>query len=760
MDAQNQIVETSSSVKQLPKNAKNIDTFSVSVLTSNVQVRARFCSHPYKFSSANPHGKAPEPAIAESRRPRKMSFDKIKAMRNAEKFLAQGKIKAAIGEYQQVVDHDSKDFGTMNLLGDLYSKSGETKSALRYYNKVAEHYSKQGFSQKAIAVYNKINKIQPNSVQVSEKLAELYKTKGSVTEAKSHYVVLAESYQAKGRMVEALAMWKQIALLDPTNTEVYLTIADSYLKEGQTEEAVDAFADAGDRFVSRGMFVDAESAYTSGLGCLATHQRCIDGLVNLFVGQGRVDAAIEKLEGILADNKNARELLGALSDCYLEAGDREKAEKAVIKLVEQEPAHYPKFLELAKKFVDHAENAAACRMLTMASEHMIAGGQAEEFVEVVRAVLEQEPDNLDAVRLLVRFCTWQKDEDALKESLRRLADLAQVNDSVDDERFALSQLVILVPQEARFADRLLEINTQYGFEDAAPNSMFDDRFFGSRGAVDTEEANAPEADFAIVGAVIESSNGETIPIEVNGFEMGPSFVEQEDAPAVPAEPIDNSPGARRQREAESIRFYIENGYTELAEKAIEEFEAEFGQTPESLELRGLLGGAGADTTPTAAVASDPEPATQNKLFDIDEFRNELGLEEAEAADSDFDTKYHTAIASKEMGLIEQAIAEFQDAAAIVKPTDGTRRFFNCANLLGHSFMENGMPKLAMQWYQRALEIPDLNPDEKQALWYELGLVHESENEYAEAGKYFEQVYAENVDYRDVRERLKNMAIAA
>ena len=113
-----------------------------------------------------------------------------------------------------------------------------------------------------------------------------------------------------------------------------------------------------------------------------------------------------------------------------------------------------------------------------------------------------------------------------------------------------------------------------------------------------------------------------------------------------------------------------------------------------------------------------------------------------------------------MGLIEQAIAEFQDAAAIVKPTDGTRRFFNCANLLGHSFMENGMPKLAMQWYQRALEIPDLNPDEKQALWYELGLVHESENEYAEAGKYFEQVYAENVDYRDVRERLKNMAIAA
>ncbi|MEQ1762457.1 MAG: tetratricopeptide repeat protein [Pyrinomonadaceae bacterium] len=694
-----------------------------------------------------------------------MSFDKIKAMRNAEKFLAQGKIKAAIGEYQQVVDHDSKDFGTMNLLGDLYSKSGETKPALGYYNKVAEHYSKQGFSQKAIAVYNKINKIQPNSVQVSEKLAELYKTKGSVTEAKSHYVVLAENYQAKGRMVEALAMWKQIALLDPTNTEVYLTIADSYLKEGQTEEAADAFADAGDRFMSRGLIGDAEAAYVAGLEKIDVHQSCIDGLVNLLIGQGRSADAIEKLEAILAENKNAREILSALSDCYLEAGDREKAEKAVIKLVEQEPAQYPKFLAMARKFVDHSEFAGACRMLTMASEHMIAGGQAEEFVEVVRTVLEHEPDNLDGVRLLVRFCTWQKDEEALKESLRRLAELAQANESVDDERFAVSQLAILVPQEARFAERLAEINTQYGFEEsAASNSMFDDRFLNARGSVGAEEPTVSDADFAIVGAVIESSNGETIPIEVNGFEVAQAMTDpaQESVAAASVEPLDNSPEARRQREAESIRFYIDNGYTELAEKAIDEFEADFGQTPESLELRGLAGAGGVEAVPVAArVAAEPAAANGNKLFDIGEFRNELGLEEPKVEDdSDFETKYNTAIAYKEMGLMEQAISEFQDAAAIVKPNDGTRRFFNCANLLGHTFMENGMPKLAMKWYQRALEIADLNDDEKQALWYELGVVHESESEYAEAGKYFEQVYTENVDYRDVRERLKNMAIAA
>jgi tetratricopeptide (TPR) repeat protein len=693
-----------------------------------------------------------------------MAFDKIKAMRNAEKFLAQGKIKAAIGEYKQVVDNDPKDFGTMNLLGDLYSKAEDTNSALRYYDIVAEHYSKQGFNQKAIAVYNKISRLQPNSPRVSEKLAELYKGKGSVTEAKSHYVILAENYQAKGRMVEALAMWKQIAILDPANTEVYPNVAASYLKEGQIEEAVDAFADAGDRFISRGFITDSENAYLTGLEHIPSHGRCLSGYVNLQIGQGRPHAAVEKLESLVEEDKSNREALNLLADCYLEAGDKEKAEKTVIKLVEHEPASYPKFLDVAKRFIADSEFDGACRMLTMASEHMIAGGQAEELAAAVRTILDNQPGNLDATRLLVRFCTWQKDEEALKDSLRGLAELANGQGSVDDERFSLSQLVMLVPQEARYAERLREINAELGYDDDTPvtHSMFGGQFFASNGNGTDVPAGA---DFAIVGAVIESSNGQEIAVEVD-----PSAIETLDeepaASVIEAGPIDDSPEARRRREAESIRFYIDNGYTELAEKAIEEFRTEYPNAPETADLIAYLSGS---SELVAALPEEPEPAADepapesngsNKLFDLGELRNELGLEEPEAADdSDFETKYNTAIAYKEMGLLEQAIAEFQDAAALVGPNDGTRRFFNCANLLGHSFMENGMPKLAEKWYKRALEINNLNTDEKQALWYELGVISEVEGDFGEAGRYFELVYAENVDFRDVRDRLKNMAVA-
>jgi hypothetical protein len=43
-----------------------------------------------------------------------MSFDKLKAMRSAERFLTQGKITDAIKEYTSLVENDAKDFNTMN----------------------------------------------------------------------------------------------------------------------------------------------------------------------------------------------------------------------------------------------------------------------------------------------------------------------------------------------------------------------------------------------------------------------------------------------------------------------------------------------------------------------------------------------------------------------------------------------------------------------------------------------------------------------
>lgn len=198
-------------------------------------------------------------------------------MRNAERFLSQGKIRAAINEYQRVVENDPKDYSTLNILGDLYAKNSDKQQAVGCFTLVAEHYNTQGFSHKAIAVYNKISRIEPTSIAVSAKLAELYQSKGSIAEARQHYKILADHYQQKGQKLEALGIWRQIAELDPNNTEIYLKIAETYCQENQFGEAEDAFVEAGLRLVKQEKFEQAIPVFTKALEIRKDDLRALKG---------------------------------------------------------------------------------------------------------------------------------------------------------------------------------------------------------------------------------------------------------------------------------------------------------------------------------------------------------------------------------------------------------------------------------------------------------------------------------------------------
>src|SRR6185312_297399 len=75
-------------------------------------------------------------------------------------------------------------------------------------------------------------------------------------------------------------------------------------------------------------------------------------------------------------------------------------------------------------------------------------------LEIVNQVLERNPDHVAGLRMLVRIHWWQRDMDALRSSLERLAESAEASELVDEERYALTQLVRLAPDEQRYLDRL------------------------------------------------------------------------------------------------------------------------------------------------------------------------------------------------------------------------------------------------------------------------------------------------------------------
>jgi tetratricopeptide (TPR) repeat protein len=152
------------------------------------------------------------------------------------------------------------------------------------------------------------------------------------------------------------------------------------------------------------------------------------------------------------------------------------------------------------------------------------------------------------------------------------------------------------------------------------------------------------------------------------------------------------------------------------------------------------------------VASD-DGALSGPLGDLfEEFRSEMG-EMSKDDNEDLETHYNLGIAYREMGLLEEAISEFQKVAKSAEKGPAFRYTMQCCTLLGLAFMEKEQPGIAAIWYERALQTPGLDQESILALRYDLGVAQELAGDKAAAIKSFSQVYAMNIDYRDVSERI-------
>jgi tetratricopeptide (TPR) repeat protein len=157
-------------------------------------------------------------------------------------------------------------------------------------------------------------------------------------------------------------------------------------------------------------------------------------------------------------------------------------------------------------------------------------------------------------------------------------------------------------------------------------------------------------------------------------------------------------------------------------------------------------------TAKESIAARTETGPLKEVFD--EFRAELG--EMGAEDEDLETHYNLGIAFREMGLLEEAIGEFQKVAKANDRGKAFRYAMQCSTLLGLAFMEKGQPDIAAIWYERALTTPGLDSESKLALRYDLGVAQESAGDLEAALKSFSQVYAVNIDYRDVSDRIASL----
>src|SRR5713101_153354 len=156
---------------------------------------------------------------------------------------------------------------------------------------------------------------------------------------------------------------------------------------------------------------------------------------------------------------------------------------------------------------------------------------------------------------------------------------------------------------------------------------------------------------------------------------------------------------------------------------------------------------------TRMKVADEEP-TGDEERDFQEMlaRFKQGIDE-NIDEGDFQSHYDLGVAFKEMGLLDEAIAELQKA---LRAPDGKLR---SSEALGVCFIDKGAYVVAESILRRALDLPASGDQERLGVLYWLGRALEEQGKKVEARELYGRVFAVDIRFRDVRERAKALAKA-
>jgi tetratricopeptide (TPR) repeat protein len=894
-----------------------------------------------------------------------MAHNKTKLIEAAQKYLQQGKISQAIGEYQQILKLEPRDQVILMTVGDLLVRQGETFQALEFFERLAQIFINDGFTTKAIAIYKKIAKLAPEETKPLERLAELYVQQGVMSEARPLYLQMAEAHLKAGRQQQGAALLRRLLEAEPDNLRVQIRMAELCVAMGQSGEAVEAYRGAGQRLLEHGDYAEALRVAGRGLELEPNHPATLllkaralvsldkrseaiallesfpetedggasaDLLIAEYLAGGAFEPAIALAEKIFARNPKNQRAAHTVADALLEAGaseqalkllgqiraamtesDHEGLERSLDRAAEKMPDRFEPLEWLIELFGRNNDSFRMPDVLARLAQTAERAGDLERARLAYEQLLERSPEDEATRRRYVQLRARMGLEPMVEvqpfvkmapPEAAVAAPPPSADPPLDDEtqRFVMQALTDVdlfssygltqkaielleevrerAPSHAPILERLLDLNLGAGEErrtadlaaqleqlwlgrgDRARAERYTElrrRFARAADAASdaqapiraesaaSSESTKPEAPLEFSVPVVEAEaeiaatepphpEFEVRPVDtktpeetedledaaVHEVDLSEEWAalsqqiekkaEAQPEPATPAE--DKNPevpaiaaadATQKPEAAADFDFEIEapedgdeelssarllselsTGFEDVADLLVGEAQPEAHAAPVTKPVPLPVAAVPAPpAVPVAAVVATPivaapvseppvpmppastlgsEPIStpappprapvesSDHLHEVfEEFRAELG--EIDTADEDIETHYNLGVAYREMGLLEEAISEFQKVAKASDRDQAFRYALQCCTLLGLSFMEKGHPAIAAMWYQRALRIPDLDNETQLALHYDLGVSLDLAGDAAGAQKSFAEVYATNIDYRDVAERL-------
>jgi len=397
-----------------------------------------------------------------------MAVQRDKVIASAEKLVAKGKIEPAIKEYERLLDDNPNDVNTLNRIGDLWVRINNNTEAVKVFSKIADHYSKDGFFLKAIAIFKKINKLDPSKLDIYAKLADLYAKQGLAMEAKSQYQVLADYYLKHGDPANALQIYRKISELDPNSINVHVKLADLYSQNNQTADALKEYDRVGRMLLKRGMLDEAVQVFKKALKIDATNVELVESLVTALLEAKDYANATAIVETALEANRDHPRLLGIWGRVQLAKGDTQSARSALERAVASNPDE-PSIREtLADLYLKQGNADRALEMLSPLAERALAKGERGSAVEMLNRILRVDSGHTPTLERLVGLYMRLNEETNILASMNSLAEAHVAKGSHEQAAKVLERLIQREPQNAQHRNKLQFVRSQMGGVDTMP----------------------------------------------------------------------------------------------------------------------------------------------------------------------------------------------------------------------------------------------------------------------------------------------------
>src|SRR5215813_12655738 len=698
----------------------------------------------------------------------------------AESYSGEGFFLKAVALYKQVLKL-SPGLLEVNLkLAELHQQLQLMSEAASYYQLVANQYEQAGDVKQSLNIFKKLVDLSPENVTSRVKLAELYVRENMKAEAAGEFRHAIEYLQKHKRQDDVQRVMERLASLEPNNVELARDLAGVYLALGDQKRAlaklqvcfnadpkdVQTLALLAGAFQDIGQTGKAVSIYRE--------------MVKVFTERGQlseaneVRARIQQLEpadaaptGTESPSGNAvpgtpislRVTPGLAPTPNEPSGDPFTRILTETDVYVKYGLHDRALEHLGRIFAVEPENLDAHEKAYLVYE--AAGNQAQALEQL-----------LNVLRLCTRLEAVERGQPYLAKLMERSPDHPEL--PVFTSVLGQSEEAIQADQVSELSDAEIVIEPDAADEIGSSAPDFEE---GQDLALESLEAAAhePRADDAAVnwdeplGEVSETEDLEAVEVSSDEApapeeETGQTLAESglEDSAQEPLAQED--PASEEVAEAE---FFLDQGLLEQARETLETVliaypDHAFARAAMArlIDLEGAQGPLASEISADSEFASGASESASSDDFQysaedvLAEFKK--GLEKV-VQPHDVETHYDLGIAYKEMGLVDEAIREFEIArqAAI-----NHKREIDCLSMIALLKRQKGEPISAVESLKQALTSQHATPEIKRNLEYDLGAAWEEAGKPGKALFHYQKAASLDPSYRDVGQQVARLAATA